>query len=153
MVGCKHQPGQDDREQPPPGHWWAQPRSLGGESGACLPRVHPGDESVIHLDTASSLKGSQKIAQCHSNLRSFFPLTPFKAMFFPHKASRASVPRIPDLEPSLYTEGRYPNQNINRILMAQWLRIHLPVQGTQVRALVREDATCHTATKPMRHNY
>ena len=30
--------------------------------------------------------------------------------------------------------------------MAQWLRIRLPMQGTQVRALVRE------ATKPMHHN-
>ena len=38
-------------------------------------------------------------------------------------------------------------------LVAQWLRICLPVQGTQVRALVREDPTCHRATKPVRHNY
>ena len=37
--------------------------------------------------------------------------------------------------------------------MAQWLRIRLPVQGTQVRALVREDPTCHRATKPVCHNY
>ena len=27
--------------------------------------------------------------------------------------------------------------------MAQWLRVRLPVQGTRVRALVREDPTCH----------
>ena len=38
-------------------------------------------------------------------------------------------------------------------LVVQWLRICLPMQGTQVRALVREDPTCHGATKPMRHNY
>ena len=38
-------------------------------------------------------------------------------------------------------------------LVAQWLRIHLPMQGTQVRALVREDPTCLRATKPMRHSY
>ena len=37
--------------------------------------------------------------------------------------------------------------------MAQWLRIRLPMQGTRVRALVREDPTCRWATKPMRHNY
>ncbi|KAJ8783826.1 hypothetical protein J1605_008869 [Eschrichtius robustus] len=37
-------------------------------------------------------------------------------------------------------------------LVAQWLRIHLPMQGTRVRALVREDPTCRGATKPMRHN-
>ena len=31
-------------------------------------------------------------------------------------------------------------------LVAQWLRIHLPMQGTRVRALVREDPTCCWAT-------
>ena len=38
-------------------------------------------------------------------------------------------------------------------LVAQWLRIRLPTQGTGVRALVQEDPICHGATKPMRHNY
>ena len=38
-------------------------------------------------------------------------------------------------------------------LVAQWLRIHLPMQGTRGRALVQEDPTCRGATKPVRHNY
>ena len=38
-------------------------------------------------------------------------------------------------------------------LVAQWLRIRLPRQGTEVRALVREDPTCRGATKPVHHNY
>ena len=38
-------------------------------------------------------------------------------------------------------------------LVAQWLRICLPMQGTQIRALVREDPTCHRATKPVCHSY
>ena len=38
-------------------------------------------------------------------------------------------------------------------LVAQWLRIHLPTQGTCVRVLVQEDPTCRRATKPMHHNY
>ncbi|KAJ8779032.1 hypothetical protein J1605_012883 [Eschrichtius robustus] len=38
-------------------------------------------------------------------------------------------------------------------LVAQWLRIRLPMQGTWVRALVQEDPTCRRATKPVRHNY
>ena len=37
-------------------------------------------------------------------------------------------------------------------LVAQWLRICLPMQGTWVRALVWEDPTCHGATKPVSHN-
>ena len=38
-------------------------------------------------------------------------------------------------------------------LVAQWLRIHLPVQKTWVQSLVREDPTCQGATKPPHHNY
>ena len=38
-------------------------------------------------------------------------------------------------------------------LMAQWLRIRLPVQGTWVRMLVQEDPACCRATKPTSHNY
>ena len=34
-------------------------------------------------------------------------------------------------------------------LVTQWLRIRLPMQGTQVRALVREDPTCHGANEPV----
>ena len=45
------------------------------------------------------------------------------------------------------------NIAIRASLVAQWLRICLPMQGTRVRALAWEDPTCHGATKPMRHNY
>ena len=38
-------------------------------------------------------------------------------------------------------------------LVVQWMRIHLPIQGTQVQSLVQEDSTCHGATKAMCHNY
>ena len=38
-------------------------------------------------------------------------------------------------------------------LVAQWLRICLPMQGTQFRALVWEDPTCRGATGPVSHNY
>ena len=36
-------------------------------------------------------------------------------------------------------------------LVVQWLRIRLPMQGTRVRALVREDPTCHGAAGPVSH--
>ena len=38
-------------------------------------------------------------------------------------------------------------------LVAQWLRICLPMQGTRVRALVWEDPTCRGATRLLSHNY
>ena len=37
-------------------------------------------------------------------------------------------------------------------LVAQWLRVCLPVQGTRVRALVWGDPTCRGATGPVSHN-
>ena len=43
--------------------------------------------------------------------------------------------------------------NLGTSLVAHWLRIRLPMQGTQVRSLVRENPTCCGATKPVRHNY
>ena len=45
------------------------------------------------------------------------------------------------------------NPHLGTSLVAQWLRIHLPMQGTRVWTLGREDPTCRGATKPMRHNY
>ena len=56
----------------------------------------------------------------------------------------------PSLWPCLITEYKLlPGTS----LVTQWLRIHLPMQGTRVRALVREGPTCPGATKPMCHNY
>ena len=42
---------------------------------------------------------------------------------------------------------------IGASLVAQWLRICLPMQGTRVRALVWEDPTCRGATRPLSYNY
>ena len=44
-------------------------------------------------------------------------------------------------------------RDLGTSLVVQWLRIHLPMKGTQVRSLAREDPTCRGATKPVRHNY
>ena len=48
---------------------------------------------------------------------------------------------------------QFKNGQKGTSLVAQWLRIHLPMWGTWVRALVQEDPTCCGATKPVRHNY
>ena len=44
-------------------------------------------------------------------------------------------------------------QNAGASLVAQWLGIRLPMQGTRVRALTWEDPTCCGAAKPMCRNY
>ena len=41
---------------------------------------------------------------------------------------------------------------IGASLVAQWLRVRLPMQGTRVRALVWDDPTCHGVTRPVSHN-
>ena len=51
------------------------------------------------------------------------------------------------------TETQAQESNSGASLVVQWLRICLPMQGTRVRALVREDPTCRGATKPVHHNY
>ena len=66
-----------------------------------------------------------------------------------------SPPPLPlTLEPHPDTSDVPPAREVLRAsLVAQWLRIQLPMQGTQVRALVWEDPTCCRATKPVTHNY
>ena len=44
-------------------------------------------------------------------------------------------------------------KNCRASLVAQWLRICLPMQGTRVRALVWEDPTCRGAAGPVSHDY
>ena len=57
------------------------------------------------------------------------------------------------INPAILLSGLY-NKNMYRAsLVAQWLRICLPMQGTRVRALVWEDPTCRGATRPVSHNY
>ena len=69
----------------------------------------------------------------------------------------------------LFSLPRMPSSALNKLLLilqepslkvsswtslvAQWLRIHLPMQGTWVRTLAWEDPTCHRATKLVHHNY
>ena len=50
-------------------------------------------------------------------------------------------------------EGTFKQTQRGASLVAQWLRICLPMQGTRVRALVWEDPTCRGATKPVCRNH
>ena len=53
----------------------------------------------------------------------------------------------------IYHELFYKSTKEGASLVAQWLRIYLPMQGTRVRALVWEDPTCRGAAGPVSHNY
>ena len=67
-----------------------------------------------------------------------------------HTLKMCSFPAYPLCPNKAVCKNR---QNAGISLVAQWLRTRLPTQGTQVRALVREDPTCPGATKPVHHNY
>ena len=67
-------------------------------------------------------------------------------------------PKIKVCEPpfsnrSLILNPAHQNYLGRTSLVVQWLGIHLPMQETQVQALVWEDPTCCGATKPVYHNY
>ena len=64
-----------------------------------------------------------------------------------------TVPPGKSLMYSFNCQIHFKNCKFRASLVVQWLRICLPGQGTRVRALVREDPTCHGATEPVRHNY
>ena len=53
----------------------------------------------------------------------------------------------------LYLKSVIKKSTSRASLVAQWLRICLPMQGTRVRALVWEDPTCRGAAGPVSHNY
>ena len=50
-------------------------------------------------------------------------------------------------------EIEFKINTVGSSLVAQLLRICLPMQGTRVRALVWGDPTCHGAAGPVSHNY
>ena len=43
-------------------------------------------------------------------------------------------------------------EDLGASLVEEWIRVHLPMQGTQVRSLGREDSICHGAIKPVHRN-
>ena len=51
------------------------------------------------------------------------------------------------------TRGLWIKTGERTSLVVQWIRIHPPMQETQVRSLVWGDVTCHRTTKSVRHSY
>ena len=78
------------------------------------------------------------------------PLTCFQSRKSRSVWGNVKKTRVPELlrGNNLSTEDRQ-----GASLVAQWLQIRLPMQGTRVRALVQEDPTYRRATKLLCHNY
>ena len=71
-------------------------------------------------------------------------------------SAKNTAHRKSSMDSSVVCYGLYfPNQNSSAraSLVAQWLRVCLPMQGTRVRALVWEEPTYRGATRPVSHSY
>ena len=84
----------------------------------------------------------------------------YHPLWLVHNGCSVNVRSLPYSESVLITWRFFTGKAVRLLsirfgtsLVAQWLRIHLPMQGTRVRALVQEDPTCCGATKPVHHNY
>ena len=64
---------------------------------------------------------------------------------------QCKMPRARAVQGWLWQESLKPKLRASPV--AQWLRVCLPMQGTQAWALVWEDPTCCRATRPVSHNY
>ena len=61
--------------------------------------------------------------------------------------------RVEDTCPNATWQSKNSKLDHWTSLVAQWIRIHLPKQETQVQSLVQEDSTYRGATKPAYHSY
>ena len=161
-----HRPGRLSPPHVPPRLWAT--RAAGKASRARLPsllprqasqlrpgRAPPGD-SCTHLLSISSgdqwcfLKLPSPSHTCLLLRRGPRPPAPRTGGQSP-APQPISAPRSSAISPSALL---HPKVNPSRpSLVAQWLRVCLPRQGTRVRALVWEDPTCRGATGPVSHNY
>ena len=127
-------------------------------SHPCLPLSHltPKIESIISL-ISSACRAHAIYSSLFTPLRrpSSKPLWPpdnYNCLLTGSPASILPSP-LPTAQPQCSNQREPSKHRPRTSLVAQWLRICLPAQGTWVRALVREDPTYCRATKPVRHKY
>ena len=81
------------------------------------------------------------------------PVEQYQAHQHPHNGSSIMRGKKEKVAERKFEEIMVKNLHLGASLVAQWLRVCLPVQGTRVRALVWEDPTCRGATGPVSHGY
>ena len=137
-----------------------------------VPERHPGDivkcpppAPLLLPSTLTRVRGALQLLVpfLASPIRCFIYSTGRQQMFIEHLlCANPQVLRTPwgaKAEPTLkeclvqWRKKETRSTETRASLVAQRLRILLPMQGTRVQALVREDPACCGATKSMRHNY
>ena len=110
------------------------------------PSMHPRSRPS-RLDPVCSLHQEALPVCLHQSTRSCLP-APLSA-----PALKAWAPCAGQPAPPCWALYRCSvNTCRTPVLLAQWWRIHLPMQETRVRSLAREDPTCHAAAKLLGHS-
>ena len=134
--------------------WFIKPWSIPSYLWT-LARVHLDSHSVLHDGSIEHniILSSQALTQSHTDslpsvmVALLQNIIHIHLLWSPCFCSRLHTIWFPQHRGSFLKHGSGTS------LVEQCLRICLPVQGTWVRSLVREDPTCRGATKPVRHNY
>ena len=105
------------------------------------------ESRVPTLERPTALQGGQTLLLGEKTTRIW-------GSVFPGHQGLSSHPHAPQTTPSLYYFlGEHLRIYLGTSLVLQWLRICLPMWGTWVRSLVREDFICLRATRPVCHKY
>ena len=144
---------------------------MGGQSGGLRRprRLHGRSLPLGEKDTCTAPSAQEEVfagqlrsmifcPDCGKGIEATFKFCPYCGKPFPteeHEGSQTFVkPFMPSSRALQQISSALPLKAMLRTsLVAQWLRMCLPVQGTWVGSLVWEDPTLHGAIKPMRHNY
>ena len=129
----------------------------GPEARLCLTRKDSKRQQKQRDEGQSVRRGSQEV----KGVRAGEQTCQFIARTLERIKSYQRILRKEMISPALHLTGIItilPHKftvklKIGTSLVAQWLRIRLPMQGTWVQALVWDDPTCRGATKPVCHNY
>ena len=119
-------------------------RGEAGSSASCCTISRPRSSCI----TAVAGPAPERPSKNKANVTGRKTTEPGKAFLRTQSQRKVSIPVVPKtLKSQCFKKGTGAS------LVAQWLRICLSMQGTRVRALVREDPTCRGATRPVSHNY
>ena len=95
-------------------------------------------------------------AGCHLLLQGMMehvsPMSPTLAGFFTTHATQEAHQYTYSLVKCLFKSFAFKKKGCQTSLVAQWIRIHLPMKGTWVPSLVQEDSTWCGTTKPLHNN-
>ena len=122
---------------------------------ACSPLMLQGEDPVPSPQEQIEAVG---LARCHSSSTKTYTSSLFAGKRYlqtsalPNTGYESSLPSCKEMSQEHFcaTVQESPAWDF---LVAQWIRICLPVQETWVQSPIQEDSTCRRSAKPVCHNY